>query len=199
MRKRTLIQIIGLAVVVVIVLVGWYLISPLFINRVVDEQFPMEIPSPEQLAKMPEDERQALATKMMEAAARMPDKPMADAMPAMAAKPVVSAQGQFKDADSFHKGSGSATIYQLPDGSHVLRFEDFRVTNGPALHVLLAHHPMPADSSDVKAGYRDLGSLKGNIGSQNYPIPAGIDLAPFKSVVIYCKPFQVVFATATLN
>ena len=199
MRKRTLIKIIGLAVVVVVVLVGWYLISPLFINRVVDEQFPLEIPSPEQLAQMPENERQALATKMMEAAAKMPNKPMADAMPAMDAKPVVAAQGQFKDADSFHKGSGSATIYQLPGGSHVLRFEDFRVTNGPALHVLLAHHPMPAESSDVKPGYRDLGSLKGNIGSQNYPIPAGIDLAPFKSVVIYCKPFQVVFATATLN
>jgi len=198
MSKRTLITIIGLVVVVVVV-VGSYMLSPLFIDRVVDEKFPLALPSPEQLAKMPENERKALETKMMEAAAKMPDKAMDDAMPAMDTKPVVVAQGQLKDADSFHKGSGSATIYQLPDGSHVLRFENFRVTNGPALHVLLAHHPMPASRSDVKPGYMDLGSLKGNIGSQNYPISAGTDLAPFKSVVIYCMPFHVVFATASLN
>ena len=29
-------------------------------------------------------------------------------------------------------------VYQLPDGSYVLRFEDFEVTNGPDLHVYLA-------------------------------------------------------------
>ncbi|MDH3600540.1 MAG: DM13 domain-containing protein [Candidatus Tectomicrobia bacterium] len=58
---------------------------------------------------------------------------------------------------------------------------------------------MPADRSEVKPDYMDLGSLKGNIGSQNYPIPAETDIVPFKSVVIYCMPFHVVFSTATLN
>ena len=32
--------------------------------------------------------------------------------------------GEFKDADSFHKGSGQATIYSGPDGSFLLRLEN---------------------------------------------------------------------------
>jgi hypothetical protein len=79
-----------------------------------------------------------------------------------------------------------------------LRFEDFSVTNGPDLHVLLAVDPAPASREDL-GDYVDLGSLKGNLGSQNYEIPPGTDLSQFKSVVIYCVPFHVVFATATLG
>ena len=53
---------------------------------------------------------------------------------------VLVSRGQLQDADSLHRGSGMAKIYQLPEGGHVLRFEDFSVTNGPDLHVLLAHN-----------------------------------------------------------
>jgi hypothetical protein len=102
-------------------------------------------------------------------------------------------------ADSFHQGSGQATIYQLPEGGHVLRFEEFDVTNGPDLHVILVKNPSPVSSADVGDDYIDLGSLKGNIGNQNYDIPAGVDLSQYQSVVIYCVPFHVVFATATQN
>jgi hypothetical protein len=45
----------------------------------------------------------------------------------------------------------------------------------------------------------ELGQLKGNVGNQNYEIPAEIDLSLYQSVVIYCLPFQVVFSTATLD
>lgn len=114
-------------------------------------------------------------------------------------QPVAVLQGEFQDGDRFHQGSGQATIYRLADGSHVLRFEDFEVTNGPDLHVLLSTHPAPTNREEVMAGYLDLGELKGNIGSQNYDIPAGTDLAQFNSVVIYCEPFHVVFSTATLG
>ena len=54
-------------------------------------------------------------------------------------------------------------------GLLVLRFEDFSATNGPDLHVLLAENPAPTSSSEL-GNYLDLGSLKGNIGSQNYEI-----------------------------
>ncbi|MDE2941399.1 MAG: DM13 domain-containing protein [Chloroflexota bacterium] len=108
-------------------------------------------------------------------------------------------QGQFRDADSFHRGSGDATIFATPGGNHLLRLEDLNVTNGPALHVLLATHPDPADSGDVKSdGYVDLGPLKGNRGNQNYPIPADVDVSAANSVIIYCKPFSVVFSVAPL-
>ena len=114
--------------------------------------------------------------------------------------PIAIKQGQFKGADSFHRGSGSATMYQLPDGEHLLRFEDFTVTNGPRLHVYLSRHPDPDRSSSVVAdGHLDLGRLKGNRGNQNYEIPSGIDISEYNSVVIYCVPFRVVFSVAPLN
>ena len=122
------------------------------------------------------------------------------AQPAAANEVQAVAMGSFKDADAFHRGSGTATIYRTPDGSEVLRLEDLNVTNGPALHVVLSTHPDPERSEQVKQeGYVDLGDLKGNRGNQNYPIPAGVDTSVHKSVVIYCYPFAVVFSVATLE
>jgi hypothetical protein len=63
----------------------------------------------------------------------------------------------------------------------------------------LSKHPAPSGRSDIGEDYIDLGSLKGNIGSQNYDIPDNVDLSEYESVVIYCVPFHVVFATAALN
>ena len=61
-------------------------------------------------------------------------------------------------------------------------------------------HPNPEGGSDIHEGdYIDLGKIKGNIGNQNYPLPAGVDPSMFNSVVIYCKPFHVVFSVASLN
>ncbi len=109
-------------------------------------------------------------------------------------------QGDFKDADSFHRGSGQAIIYTTPEGGHLLRLENLEVTNGPALHVVLSPHEDPTRSNEVLLeGYADLGDLKGNRGNQNYTIPADVDLSVIKSVVIYCKPFAVVFSVATLR
>ena len=86
------------------------------------------------------------------------------------------------------------------EDQHVLRLEDFRVTNGPDLRVLLVNHPDPQNRDDVQGGgYIEVGSLKGNIGNQNYEIPAGTDISTASSVVIYCRPFHVVFSVAPLQ
>ena len=134
---------------------------------------------------------------MMEQAIEQSEMAM---QPAAANEVQAVAMGSFKDADAFHRGSGTATIYRTPDGSEVLRLENLDVTNGPALHVVLSTHPDPERSQQVKQeGYVDLGDLKGNKGNQNYPIPAGVDTSIHKSVVIYCYPFAVVFSVATLE
>ncbi|MCY4625273.1 MAG: DM13 domain-containing protein [Chloroflexi bacterium] len=110
------------------------------------------------------------------------------------------ATGAFKDADAFHQGSGQAIIFSAPGGGHLLRLENLDVTNGPALHVIISPHEDPTRGNEVKLpGYADLGPLKGNRGNQNYTIPAGVDIGAIKSVVIYCKPFSVVFSVATLG
>jgi hypothetical protein len=195
MNRRVVIIAVGLVGLVAVAAVAWYLVSPLFINRAVDEAFPdaQELAAnPDQLMAMPEEDRVAVKDEVMEAAANMPDSQADEAMPDMPAEPNIIAQGTFVDADSFHQGSGSATIYELPDGSNVLRFEDFAVTNGPDLHVFLVQ-------GETMDGSIDLGSLTGNIGDQNYDIPVGTDVSGFTGVSIYCVPFHVTFATASFE
>lgn len=197
--KRAFIYGFGISVVITGV-VGWILISPLFIDEVVDEQFP-GVPTPEALAEMSDEKKAAMAEEVLDAARGMPDKAMEDAKDDMmqSGAPVVLASGAFRDADSIHKGSGNAGLYRLADGNHLLRLENLDVTNGPDLHVFLVRHPGPASSSDVtKDNYVDLGALKGNIGNQNYAIAAGTDLTGIASVVVWCKAFGVLFSTAPL-
>lgn len=199
--KRAFLYGFGFSALVCGAIVAWILISPLFIDEVVDEQFP-GVPTPEALAAMPDEKKAAMAQEVLEAARGMPDKAMEEDRGAMTepGAPTALSAGMFRDADSIHKGSGSARVYRLADGSHILRLEDLKVTNGPDLHVFMVRHPGPAASSDVtEDNYIDLGTLKGNIGNQNYTVPAGTDVGAFRSVVVWCKAFGVLFATAPLN
>lgn len=112
----------------------------------------------------------------------------------------VVAQGTFVDADRLHKGRGTATVYEGTAGERLLRLTEFEVTNGPDLKVWLVSHPNPTSSGDVTGGgWVSLGRLKGNIGDQNYVIPAEVDLNEFGSVVIWCEQFSVLFASAALK
>lgn len=176
---------------------GWWLGSPLFLDNEVDEEFPLSA-----TAIVPDDMTQDDVEEEMEQAAESPvvmdDEPMPTEDAAERAAPIAVLSGSFEGADEFHQGAGTATVYILEDGSTVLRFEDFEVTNGPDLHVLLVPNDAPADRDDL-AGYVDLGELKGNIGNQNYEIPPDIDISEFGSIVIYCEPFHVLFASATLS
>src|SRR5215831_14424463 len=99
-----------------------------------------------------------------------------------------------------HESKGTASIYRLADGKRILRFTNFETSNGPDVHVYLIAATDASDSETVKkAGFLELGSLKGNIGDQNYDIPADADLAKYRAVTIWCKRFSVNFATAPLN
>lgn len=101
--------------------------------------------------------------------------------------------------DGAHKTSGTASIYQLADGKQVLRLTSFETSNGPDVHVYLVAAADALDNETVtKAGFLELGSLKGNQGDQNYDLPAGVDLNKYKAVTIWCKRFSVNFGTAPL-
>ncbi len=191
MSKRTWI-IVGVVVAVPVLAAGWWLGSPLFLDTEVNEEFPMSAE-----AIIPDDMTHEEVEEEMEDAAAEPDTSASDDMPE-AGEPNSIASGQFEDFDNFHQGTGTATIYELDDASLVLRFESFEVTNGPDLHVLLVPNADPENRDDI-AGYVDLGSLKGNIGDQNYEIPDEFDISGFGSVVIYCQPFHVVFSVAALS
>ena len=190
-------------VLAALVLAGaWFLGSPLFIDRTVDEDFDFILEEGgvdmDAVMSMPDDKRLSMMDEIMSVAANAPDESVADDMPEQA--PLVIASGNFTDADPVHKGTGSATLYKLPDDRHVLRFEDFRTTNGPDLVVYLAKHPAPGQAADVvDGGFLSLGKLKGNVGNQNYEIPADIDVAGYNSVVIWCELFGVLFSPASLT
>jgi len=80
----------------------------------------------------------------------------------------------------------------------VLRFEGFRVTNGPDLHVLLSRRERPSTHDEVYDGVY-VGKLKASEGAFNYELPRDADLAGIRSVVVYCVPFQVIFTSARLT
>src|SRR5215467_9493687 len=99
-----------------------------------------------------------------------------------------------------HDSKGTASIYQLAGGKRILRFTDFETSNGPDVRVYLVAANDASDSETVKkAGFLELGSLKGNVGDQNYDIPAGVDLTKYRAVTIWCKRFSVNFGTAPLT
>lgn len=103
--------------------------------------------------------------------------------------------GPLMGVDAFHTGSGDVLLIQAPDGSLILRFQDYAVRNGPDLHVYLTPDP----GGDVHVdGALDLGKIKATQGFVNYDVPSGVDPATFRAAVIYCVPFSVTFATAEL-
>ncbi|MDE2855570.1 MAG: DM13 domain-containing protein [Chloroflexota bacterium] len=208
-------KLIIIAVIVAIVALALAVTRPwlYFVNREVNEAFPgLTDAQREAVANMPEEEKQALIDMVMQTRKMMEDTAIAQiggdrvvpeaeqAMPPdMPAEPAALLMGSFIEIDPIHSAEGSATIYQLPDGSRVLRFEDFRSKNGPDLHVYLSTEAPTSTFAGLGANELHLGPLKGNVGNQNYDVPADIDLSQYRSVVIYCVPFRVVFSTAAFS
>ncbi len=112
--------------------------------------------------------------------------------------PVALATGDFVSR-SRYTVTGDATVYELEDGSRTLRLEDFESTNGPNLFVYLTAADADDPDADLDADYVDLGALRGNVGNQNYDIPADVDLDVYDTVVIWCRPFSVAFGAADLS
>jgi len=106
-------------------------------------------------------------------------------------------EGDFVDRS--HPTSGVAQVLNDGSAQRFLRFEPFATDNGPDLNVYLSTAAPGADASAFASNFVDLGDLKGNIGSQNYEIPADVDLNEHSTVVIWCVRFGVVFGAAELS
>jgi hypothetical protein len=121
---------------------------------------------------------------------------MPNAQGSSSAQPLIS--GQFYSI--LHPTAGTATIYQMGDGSRVLRFTNFSTSNGPDVHVYMVAADDAKDIATVqRAGFMDLGVIKGNIGDQNYTLGSDVDLARYRAVSIWCKRFSVNFGAAALR
>lgn len=175
MNKKVIIGII----VALAVPASVYAASPLFVNVTVDEPLPSS-------ATLKPSKTMASDTMMEDT------KMMEDTMEESVPVPVTFLTGNFVGVnDGIHNAEGVAKVIPLDDGSRVLRFEDFKSTNGPDLYVYLA---TDKDATD----FVSLGPLKANIGNQNYEIPDGVDLEKYNTTLVWCKQFSVLFGSADL-
>jgi hypothetical protein len=111
----------------------------------------------------------------------------------------VLARGSFihaNPADPIHYGKGRVTVYE-----GLLHLEpDFEVGPGPKFHVYLVPEKEVLPSTNVeRTMFVDLGRLRAFKGSQNYDVPAGIEIAKYGSVVIWCEQFGVLISPAKLG
>lgn len=182
-----------------VVVVGalWYLFRPdaLVISKTVNEPFPA---AQESAAVMGESMGSPMGS--MAASSEMSHSSMANSSAmglSSEAEPVRLVSGRFHT--NAHETKGLATIYVLDDGRRVLRLTEFSTSNGPDVRVyLVAAADVQEEDAAKQAGFVDLGAMKGNIGDQNYDIPAGLDLSKYRSVSIWCRRFSVNFGAAPL-
>jgi electron transfer DM13 len=115
--------------------------------------------------------------------------------------PVTLLKGSFISHE--HGTSGRVEVLELKNGSRVLRIKGLDTSNGPDLRVWLTDAPVRKGRAGWfnfdDGRHIDLGALKGNLGNQNYAVPADADLDTLRSVSIWCARFRVSFGAAALT
>ena len=177
--------------------IAYWLISPLWRTKRLDESLPQ--PSAAQSSapvgqQVPEikDNLDTMDPKtkqdFMQQTDKMKDKTMvkADAMPSNQPRVL----GEAPLVARAHDVAGKALIVQVGD-QKILRFEDLQTINGPDLHIYLS---AGLDAGDAV----DLGSIRATEGNVNYTIPVGTDTSKYRNVLIWCRPFGVLFSYAQL-
>ena len=102
---------------------------------------------------------------------------------------------QFVD---LYSAAGTVRIYQFPDERKLLRIENLQVVNGPELWVALTTHSAPLTFDEIQ-GYQELGPLRATSGNMNFEIPAERDLNYYHSIVIFDRPYRIIFAVARIG
>lgn len=200
-RPALLGSLVAVGVGAVVFVLVWFQPQTLLFDDVVDEEFPVA-GADRDPAGASDDDGAAVAEEPDDA--DDPDAPDvtddgdgagAEAEPT---GPIELAMGDFTSR-SRYSVEGQATTFRLEDGSHLLRLEDFESTNGPDLFVYLTTADADATDDELGAEFVDLGVLTGNIGNQNYVVPADVDLDRFDTVVIWCRRFTTAFGAADLT
>lgn len=200
-RHKLASAVVGIVVLAAAIPVGDYFLSPLWERSFLEEESPLAVaardtPQPEVAPETPlpgDDAADASGSGDTGIAEPTPVQPSEDdTAPEFTAG--VIASGEFRGADDFHFGRGQALLIETAPETYTLRFENFSVRNGPDLFVYLSPDP-DGYSNDAL----ELGRLKATDGAFNYEIPAGTEVSQFKSAIVWCKPFSVLFAVAPVS
>ena len=174
-RHRLATVVVGTPLLIVSLVAGDYLFSPLWERSFLEEASPIEAAADQLPAASPGQ--------------------LSNAAPASTSTEArITQRGSFRGADDFHFGRGDAQIIRTATGSYVLRFENFSVRNGPDLYVYLSRDETGRRVEEAL----NLGRWRATDGAFNYELPATIDLASIKSVVVWCRQFTTLFAHAPL-
>lgn len=177
--------------VVLLILLGGYVIFTLKSGAILDEASPLEQtksaqPAPvvqDRLNTMSEREKRAFLKEVEAMKNAVMQK--TEIMPARAS---LLARGDFMRR--LHDVAGKALLIR-DGGAQIVRFEDFETDNGPRLHIYLSAN-LSADD------FIDLGPIKATKGNVNYALPEGTDTGKYRYVLVWCKPFGVLFSFAAL-
>jgi hypothetical protein len=90
-----------------------------------------------------------------------------------------------------HPTSGTVR-YVTDNGKRYLVFENFRTDNGPDLRVYLSK---AADLNDAQ----EVGKLTAASGNFSYELAGHLDPLQYNYVLIWCRPFSVLFGHAVLR
>ena len=159
-----------------------------------------KIPTADQLALMTPEQKADMERQMTTAAQGWPRVTLNEHLlsPDPMEVPHAVRGGALAGADSLHPASGDVTVFDLGGNKFALRIADGDIGVGPGLHVYLVNTRTPESVEHIRAvGFLDLGPLRANLGSHNYPLPDGP--GAYRSVVIYSQPFDVIFAVASIR
>lgn len=187
---------ISIVVVLLVLGFGYYTISPIFNNIVINEPEPIEIvDSSNQISDTSSTENineEGLSTSSIKNESQITKETsntdkltenQASSTANSMSSPIVGTPG--------HKSSGNVKIINTPEGK-VIRYENYKTINGPDLYVYL--------SDNLEAtNFINLGPIKGTEGNINYLIPNNIDITKYKYVLTWCKQFGVLFNYAKIN
>ncbi len=113
--------------------------------------------------------------------------------PAVPRAPVEIGRAELAGID--HTATGTARLIRLADGSLLVRLEEIDIQPGPDYYV----HLVRGAGQQEPAGGSQLARLKGNRGSQNYPVPRGRPAETPVTVLIWCRAFDTPVANATIR
>ena len=114
-------------------------------------------------------------------------------------KLVVEVDGESHDFEERLRHDDRRDRWFASQGYRVLRFTNFKTSNGPDVHIYMVAAEDARDNASVEhAAFVDLGLIKGNIGDQNYTLGSDLDLAKYRTVSVWCKQFSKNFGAAPL-
>jgi len=194
--------------VVVVLLFGYYTISPFFKNIEIDDVLPDNFTArtneeknvliPSGFENLSKEKQIELITQIADVN-KTPSTKMNDVMSDTIEVntiedmvEVVIEETQYPVMGTIgHPADGFVRIVETQEGT-IIRYEDFSTINGPNLHLYL--------SKDLQANdFIDLGPIRGTSGNINYVVPEGIDISEYRYVMYWCVPFKVLFNYAEIN